>query len=38
MVAGSAIAVEEFDETDVKVEINATGGDAGFHVLFDAKA
>lgn len=31
-------AQEEFDETKVLIEINATDGDAGFHVLLDAEA
>ena len=30
--------VEEFDEIKALIEINATDGDAGFHVLFDADA
>ena len=36
LLCAPAMAVEEYDEVDVKVEINATDGDAGFHVLHDA--
>lgn len=36
--ATPAIAGEEFDETEVIIEINATDGDVGFHVLLDAPA
>lgn len=38
LVAPAASAQEEFDETLVLVEINATDGDAGFHAKFDAGA
>jgi len=31
-------AQEEFDETKIFIEMNATDGDAGFHVLLDAEA
>ena len=31
-------AQEEFDETKAFIEMNATDGDAGFHVLLDAEA
>jgi hypothetical protein len=34
----SAWAQEEFAETEVIIEINATDGDAGFHALLDADA
>jgi hypothetical protein len=42
--AGSAVAAttaqaqEQFDETKALIEINATDGDIGFHVLLDADA
>ncbi len=39
LLAGPAgWAQEEFDETVVLIEINATDGDAGFHALLDADA
>lgn len=38
MTTFPAWAQEEFDETKVLVEINATDGDAGFHALLDADA
>lgn len=37
-MATQAVAVEEFDELKVIVEINATDGDVGFHALADADA
>lgn len=37
-MASPAVAVEEFDELKVLVEINATDGDVGFHALADADA
>ena len=33
-----AIAAEEFDEFEPFIEINATDGDIGFHVLLDGEA
>lgn len=38
MTTFPAWAQEEFDETKVLVEINATDGDAGFHALLDGDA
>lgn len=38
VVASPAVAEEEFDESIVLVEINATDGDVGFHAKFDAGA
>jgi len=38
VVAPASWAQEEFDETRAIIEINATDGDAGFHVLLDAGA
>ena len=40
LMAASSVSwtAEPFDEIKVIVEINATDGDAGFHVLFDAGA
>lgn len=37
-ITSASWAQEEFDETKVLIEINATDGDAGFHVLLDADA
>ena len=36
--SAAAWAQEEFDETKVLIEINATDGDVGFHAKFDAGA
>lgn len=42
LILGAVVPVswaqEEFDEIKVLIEINATDGDAGFHVLSDAEA
>jgi len=37
-ISPTSSAQEEFDEIKVLIEINATDGDAGFHVLGDAEA
>lgn len=38
VTATQTLAIEEFDELKVIVEINATDGDVGFHALADADA